>query len=124
MKNTAASSSGFQSKSENVSTMGLSEFELEKTIIGKISKKYSHHIQFEKKPTRPENVNKIWYKKDNGFTPLDREDSERGLKRIHSFKSNSPHKVFTPKESLDKFYPINKSVKTIKKRVDINVRKM
>ena len=67
------SSSWFNSKNEKqISTMGLSEFEVEKTIIGRIAKRSSHHIEFEKQPNRPENVNKVWYKKETMITPLDR----------------------------------------------------
>ena len=57
-----------------MSTLGLSEFEVQNTIIGKIAKRSSHHIAFEKQPNRPENVQKVWYQKGKVFTPIDRED--------------------------------------------------
>lgn len=43
------------------SDLGLCKFEFEKTIGGKIENRYSHHIKFDKSPTREENMNKIWY---------------------------------------------------------------
>lgn len=62
--------------------------------MGKIAKKSSHHIDFGKTVDRPENVNRIWYNKDQTYSPVDRE-KDRNLKdKIHYFKSGSGHKAF------------------------------
>ena len=45
------------------STFGLSQCELGNTILGKIARRSSHHIVFEKMPNRPANINTIWYNK-------------------------------------------------------------
>lgn len=56
------------------------------------------------------------------MSSLDRDNKSASEKRIHPFKSDLSHKVFSPAESLDKFYPVSKSSKIVKKRDDIKVR--
>lgn len=103
------------------STFGLSECELEKTIMGKIVRKSSHHLDFGKAVDRPVNVNKIWYNKDETYSPVDRE--KNNIKdKIHYFKSDSPHKAFEVGTPFDKNY--DAPVWIVKKRTDAGIRSL
>ena len=70
-------------------------------------------------------MNKIWYSRDIEYDSPDRLLKGKDIeKKIHPFKSDSAHKVFTPRESLHKFYDTHQSMKLVKQRSDIGVREM
>lgn len=75
--NRSASSEIFKiRKTIEMNNFGLSPFEAETTIMGKIQKRQSHHLDFSKMPNRPQNINKVWYSKNKAISLLDVEKNQ------------------------------------------------
>ena len=74
--------------------------------MGKIDKKQSHHLNFEKSPKRPININKVWYSHDHDYSPSNQEDLAKKAKKAHAFISDSPHIAFKPRDGVQKHYEI------------------
>ena len=82
---------------EGKNRFGLCGYEYESTtIMGKINKKTSHHLNFQKSPARPVNINKVWYSKEKLISAVDWEEKQKNIThRVHSFKSNSEHELYS-----------------------------